>query len=71
MKRYKRIIKEAEENKTQDSIDALIAMPRIDTEDDKGKFIELIKGVLYSNTSEGNEFLNKINDFTSSLKKSE
>jgi hypothetical protein len=69
MKRYKSIIKEAEENKTQDSIDALIAMPRLDTSEDKGKFGELIKGIIFSDSPEGNEFLNKINDFTSSLKK--
>ena len=69
MKRYKSILKEAEENKTQDSIDALIAMPRLDTESDRGKFLELIKGIIFSNSPEGNEFLNKINDFTSSLKK--
>ncbi len=69
MKRYTKFFKEAEENKTQDSIDALIAMPRLDTEEDKGKFGELIKGIIFSNTPEGNEFLNKINDFTSSLKK--
>jgi len=69
MKRYKSIIKEAEENKTQDSIDALIAMPRLDTAEDKGRFLELVKGIVFSDSPEGNEFLNKINDFTSSLKK--
>jgi hypothetical protein len=71
MKRYKKIIKEAEENKTQDSINALIAIPKLDTEESKGKFLELIKGIVFSNTAQGNKFLNKINDFTSTLNKQE
>jgi hypothetical protein len=69
MKKYRSIFQEAEEDKTQDSIDELITMKRLDTEEDKGKFLELIKGIVFSNNSKGNEFLNKINDFTSTLKK--
>lgn len=73
MKRYKPIftkVKEADDNeaKTLEAVKALIDMKDISNEDEQGKFIELLKGIVFANNAHGDNFLKQINDFTSGLK---
>jgi len=71
MKRYKPVYKikeDAEEDKSLKAIKDLIDMKSIDTEEEQGKFMALIKGLIFADNKHGDEFLKQINDFTSSLK---
>ena len=43
-------------------------MKSLDTADDRGKFLALIRGLVFADTSAGDKFLSAINDFTSTLK---
>ncbi|MFA5153001.1 MAG: hypothetical protein WC554_10605 [Clostridia bacterium] len=66
---YKRRFKEeSEEEKSLTAIKDLIDMKKIDTEEEQGKFLALLKGLVYADNKHGDLFLTKINDFTSSLK---
>ena len=73
MKKYKSVlpkrIKEGEEeDKSYKAIKDLIDMKSLDTADDRGKFLALIRGLVFADTSAGDKFLSAINDFTSTLK---
>jgi len=63
-----KIKEDAEEDKTLEAVKALIDMKDISNEDEQGKFIELLKGIVFADNKHGDEFLKQINDFTSSLK---
>lgn len=66
IKKYKSLYKE-QENTSQSVIQSLISMQTIDTNEEKGKFLELIQGLIYANNPIANKFLNDINNFTSKL----
>jgi len=69
-RRFKNKVLEADDNesKTLEAVKALIDMSDISTEDEQGKFIELLKGIVFADNAHGDLFLKKINDFTSGLK---
>lgn len=69
-RKFKDKIKEADDNeaKTLEAVKALIDMKDISNEDEQGKFIELLKGIVFADNAHGDIFLKKINDFTSGLK---
>ena len=56
------------ETKTLKAVEELISMDDISTEDEQGKFLELLKGIVFADKKHGNAFQKKINDFTSTLK---
>lgn len=69
--KFKRIKEEdasAEEDKSLKAVKELIDMKSIDTEEEQGKFLELLKGLVFADNKHGDLFLKKINDFTSTLK---
>ena len=64
----KKFEEEDEEAKSLKVIEDLIDMEEIDTEEEQGKFLALIKGLIFADNKHGDAFLKKINDFTSTLK---
>ena len=70
-KRFKQLEAEDSDAETLKSIQALIDMNKIDTAGEQGKFLELVKGLVFSKSDVSNKFLAKINDFTSGLKKAD
>jgi hypothetical protein len=66
MKPYKSCFKE--ETNSAQVIKDLIDLKDVNTDEEKGKFLSLIKGLIFANTSESNKFLTDINTFTSTLK---
>ena len=55
-------------DKSYDAIKALIDMKEIDTEDEQGKFLQLIRGLIFADNTVADKFLKAVNDFTSTLK---
>ena len=69
MEKYKSIFKEEDENaKSVEAIKDLVDLKKVDTADEKGKFLELIKGLVFANNAQADKFLTKLNTFTSGLK---
>jgi hypothetical protein len=68
MKKYKKeSAKESDTDKSKQVISDLIDMKNVDTDDEKGKFLQLITGLVHADNSIAKKFLNDINTFTSKL----
>ncbi len=57
------------ETDTSEIISDLIDLENVDTDEEKGKFKELITGLIFSEDDKAKKFLKAINDFTSGLDK--
>ena len=72
MKFKSKMMKEAfkmQEADVSEIISDLIDLKNVDTDDEKGKFKELITGLIFNDDAKAKKFLKAINDFTSGLDK--
>jgi hypothetical protein len=71
MRKYQTKFKEeSDDAKVQGIIDTVVNTKWSGSNEEQGKALELMKGLAFSDNPKANEFLKKIDDFTSSLKDS-
>ena len=70
LKKYIRHFREESEDaeKSKKAIKDLIDMKTIDTEEEQGKLLSLLRGLVFADNEVADKFLKEINDFTSTLK---
>jgi len=68
LKPYKRLMVEDEEDKSETAIKDLIAIKTVTDENDQGKMMALLRGLVFGDNSVADKFLTALNDWTTSLK---